>query len=231
MAFGGIKGSALMSDNVPGWWDESKKQEIEAFKDSCHNLSLKLLSCLALAMGQSLDFFDAAHDPLVGPGDVLRLIYYPALSQKPDASFPRLYPHTDWGSLTLLFAASAGSEVQSPRAGWAQVPMIPGSIIVNIADAVQLWSGNLFKSTMHKISWDNLPYDKTRYSIAYFVNANQNAPLQMLSNVEAEGAVKKPKKLKEGITMKIITRFGCVLPMKSSTLMSMKCLLILTQIS
>lgn len=118
------------------------------------------------------DFFSRAHQSDKPPGNVLRLIKYPALTEQPDATIPRLGEHTDWGTLTLLFAKTPGLEVRSPNRGWVAAPIVPGAVIVNIADGLALWSGKTLKSTMHRLSWESLPYDKNRFSMAYFVNAN-----------------------------------------------------------
>ncbi|KAK7211586.1 hypothetical protein V2G26_018764 [Clonostachys chloroleuca] len=49
---------------------------------------------------------------------------------------------------------------------------------------MSLWSGQALKSTLHKISFDNLPIDQTRWSMAYFVNANTHAKLEILKREE-----------------------------------------------
>lgn len=130
------------------------------------------MECFAIYMSLDPDFFSRAHQSDKPPGNVLRLIKYPALTEQPDATIPRLGEHTDWGTLTLLFAKTPGLEVRSPNRGWVAAPIVPGAVIVNIADGLALWSGKTLKSTMHRLSWESLPYDKNRFSMAYFVNAN-----------------------------------------------------------
>jgi isopenicillin N synthase-like dioxygenase len=126
-----------------------------------------------MAMDLPTSFFTAAHEQDREPGNVLRMMRYPALSAPPDPRFPRLGEHTDWGTLTLLFTKTPGLEVRPPGdQGWVAAPMVKNAVIVNIADGLALWSGKMLKSTKHRISWDSLPYDMHRYSIAYFVNAN-----------------------------------------------------------
>jgi isopenicillin N synthase-like dioxygenase len=124
-------------------------------------------------MGLPPSYFASAHDAMKEPGNVLRLIKYPALKEQPDSRFPRLGEHTDWGTLTLLITESPGLEVRPPGdQGWVLAPVIKDAVIVNIADGLALWSGKTLKSTKHRLSWDSLPYHLDRYSIAYFVNAN-----------------------------------------------------------
>lgn len=117
-------------------------------------------------------FFKDAHHNSKNPGHTLRFIHYPALAEQPSPECVRQHPHTDWGSLTLLFAGSEGLEVKSPAGDWTKAPLIPDTVLVNVGDALQIWSANQLMSTVHRISWSNLPYNKERYSIAYFVNPN-----------------------------------------------------------
>ncbi|CAG9957010.1 unnamed protein product [Clonostachys rosea f. rosea IK726] len=172
MVFGGVKGDIVQGDNIHPWWDAEKRAKVEEFKGMAHNLGLELLKVFATSFGLDPEYFTSAHDTNQGPGSVLRMLHYPKLGEKPKEDFPRLYSHTDWGSLTLVWPRSGGLEVETPSKRWLEVPLIPDSIVVNVGDAMSLWSGQALKSTLHKISFDNLPIDQTRWSMAYFVNAN-----------------------------------------------------------
>lgn len=171
--FGSVAGTGLTHENLSSWWTMPRRIKAEKFREKCQKLSNKLLDAFALCMGLPATFFTSAHDPTKGPGDVLRLIKYPSLSEPPNYSFPRLGEHTDWGTLTLLFAQTPGLEVRSPgELEWVAAPVIEDALIVNIADGLALWSGKTLKSTVHRLSWDSLPYNLDRFSMAYFVNAN-----------------------------------------------------------
>jgi hypothetical protein len=149
-----------------------KRLEAEDFRAKCQSLSFQLMSAFAIAMGLPESYFVNAHDATKGPGNVLRLIRYPAMD-KADNSLPRLSEHTDWGTMTLLFTESPGLEVRPPNDGpWVMAPVIEDAVIVNIADGLSLWSGKTLKSTKHRLSWESLPHYLDRHSIAYFVNAN-----------------------------------------------------------
>lgn len=187
--FGSIANANLTSDNISSWWTLEKRKTAEVFRSRCEELSRQLLGMFSLAMGLPAGFFSEEHAPDKEPGNVLRLIRYPALSSPPDPRFPRLGEHTDWGTLTLLFAKTPGLEVRAPgdKGGWVAAPVIKDSVIVNIGDGLALWSGGMLKSTRHRLSWDSLPYNMSRYSIAYFVNANADAPLKFLKPMAAGG--------------------------------------------
>lgn len=94
------------------------------------------------------------------------------MEERPPNGFQRLYAHTDWGSLTFVFSAKSGLEVKDTKGNWTHVPVVPGGIVVNVGDALALWTGNMLKSTLHRVTWESVGIDDDRYSIAYFVNPN-----------------------------------------------------------
>src|SRR5437016_4117315 len=77
--------------------------------------------------------------------------------------------HTDYNTLTFLFHQPvAGLQVLTPG-GWKYVRSSPGSIIVNVADALEFLSGGYLKSTVHRVV--RPPRDqneKPRLSLIYF---------------------------------------------------------------
>ncbi|KAL2832315.1 hypothetical protein BJY01DRAFT_253880 [Aspergillus pseudoustus] len=170
MSFGLPGNELTKSTNIHSWWDTAKIEEIESFKSQCNALTLKILSCFATHMDLPGNFFDASHRQAL-PGNTLKLIKYPKMTTKPDV-IPRLSEHTDWGSLTLLFTESPGLEVRDPNNQWHDVPVVPDGVIINIGDALSLWTGKQLKSTMHRISWEKVPMHQDRYSMSYFVHPN-----------------------------------------------------------
>ncbi|RDW70394.1 hypothetical protein BP5796_08791 [Coleophoma crateriformis] len=179
--FGDVAASNLTTSNLSSWWTHARREKIEAFRARCHVLSSQLLTAFATAMGLPPAYFFPAHDPAKRPGNVLRLMRYPALSTQPDANLPSLGEHTDWGTMTLLFTKTAGLEVKSPDAReFVPVPVVEGALIVNIGDGLALWSDGALKSTLHRVARKASLYDQDRYSMAYFVNANADAPLKFL---------------------------------------------------
>ena len=173
MVFGGAKGEVQKGDNVPSWWDSQKRHDVESFKERCHILALLLLRGFATHFGLPPEYFTAAHDDNEGPGSVLRMLHYPKLTEQPDQRFTRLQTHTDWGTLTFVWPRSEGLEVETPAGKWLPVPLIPNGLVVNIGDALAMWSGQTLKSTLHRISFDSLPIGRDRWSMAYFINANE----------------------------------------------------------
>ncbi|KAL4916686.1 hypothetical protein BDW62DRAFT_102817 [Aspergillus aurantiobrunneus] len=204
MAFGLPAGQLLQSNNIHAWWDPAKLQEIEAFKAQCSALALQILSCFAVNMGLERDFFAASHAQPVLPGNALKFMKYPKLTnqqqqqlKQPDdttttPTVARLSEHTDWGTLTLLFTETPGLEVRDLNNNWHNVPVVPSGIVVNIGDALSLWTNKQLKSTPHRISWEKVPADQERYSMPYFVQPSFDTDLQPLTAPAAETKAQQP---------------------------------------
>ncbi|KAF2767783.1 Clavaminate synthase-like protein [Teratosphaeria nubilosa] len=198
MTIGGAKGEIIKGHNVPSWWDEKKRQEVEDFKTRAHALAMKLVEVFARSFGLPPDYFSEAHNDELGPGSILRMIHYPRLDIKLSADIPRCYAHTDWSTMAFVWPQSGGLEVETPSKRWMEVPLIPDSVVVNIGDAMSLWSGQTLKSTLHRVSFDKVPIDQERWSMVYFLNANTDAKLEVLKR-DSHG------KLKSGSDMPSLT--------------------------
>ncbi len=76
--------------------------------------------------------------------------------------------HTDPGILTLLLQDETGGlQAHSLDDGWIDIPPEPGQIVVNIGDTFQVWSNDVYRSGMHRVT----PIEnESRYSIPYFYN-------------------------------------------------------------
>ncbi|RFU32285.1 hypothetical protein B7463_g4065, partial [Scytalidium lignicola] len=185
MWLGGRPGSLKTNPGLPPFW-QPLAEKVEAFKHQCHGLVLKLLVCFALAMDlPDQNFFANAHLENAGNGNSLRMLMYPAREKMPQDVGSRMIEHTDSGSVTLLFQQQAGLEVLSPTGEWVKAPCMKDCILVNLGDALSFWSGNQLKATLHRVTFDGLPYDQERQSIAYFGAANPETVLQPLLPGEA----------------------------------------------
>lgn len=206
MWFGGTPGTlGANQDTLPPFWREYTDR-IDAFKHKCHDLVIKLLECFALALDlPDPKFFAKAHSESVGNGNSLVMIMYPARTEMPivEDLGSRMRPHTDSGSVTLLFQRAAGLEVESPAGdGWVEAPHIENCILVNLGDALSFWSGGQLKATLHRVTFDSLPYDQERQTMAYFGAANPDTVLQpILSSSNVGKYYSNGLELTPGITV------------------------------
>lgn len=139
----------------------------------------------ALAKGAGLDP-NAYARAFEHGASTLRLLHYPVRSHSANAEAQRLSrqfagqermvgtgEHTDSGGLTLLVQDGVGGlQVQAmDGATWQDVPPIPGSVVVNLGDLMQIWSGGLYRATPHRV----LSPGVERFSIPYFYEPRYEA--------------------------------------------------------
>jgi isopenicillin N synthase-like dioxygenase len=63
-----------------------------------------------------------------------------------------LHHHTDPGILTLLLQdMTGGLQAVSGDHGWIDVIPEPGTIVVNLGDAMQVWTNDIYRSAIHRV--------------------------------------------------------------------------------
>ena len=95
--------------------------------------------------------------------------------------------HTDPGVLTLLLQDGVGGlQAESEEHGWIDVEPKPGTIVVNLADMLQVWTNDRYKAAVHRV----IPITKqSRYSIPFFSNPARSAQIQPIDSL-VEGSPK-----------------------------------------
>jgi len=117
-------------------------------------LSERLLRCISLTLGKQENFLSKLHSRILGGknASALRSLYYPAIHGTPPDGHVRCSEHSDYGTLTLLFQDQyPGLQVKSPSGDWISAKPIPGTILVNIGDLLELWTGGKFPATRHRV--------------------------------------------------------------------------------
>nr|AUH25680.1 ACO2 [Carthamus tinctorius] len=128
--------------------------------------------------------------------------YYPQRPQ-PDLTVG-LTAHTDPGVLTVLVQNEVGGLLQV-KCGedWADVEAVPGAVVINIGDLLQMMSNEEYKSVMHRVLAN--PVEGARVSIAVFFNPsireNLYGPFPELVSAE------KPAVYRQFTYEEYITRF------------------------
>nr|XP_047127227.1 UPF0676 protein C1494.01 isoform X2 [Hydra vulgaris] len=64
-------------------------------------------------------------------------------------------------------------QVVSPSGNYIDVTPIPGSVVVNSADMIEIWSSGKLKSTRHRVVIPNC-HEKARQSLAFFVHPDDD---------------------------------------------------------
>src|SRR5215218_1271802 len=143
-------------------------------------LATDLMRLFALGLGLDEHHFDGAVDEHITN---LTANYYPAVDAPPRADQFRKGPHSDWGSLTILYQdGTGGLEVYDRRSGgWVDVPVIPGTFVVNIGDLMATWTNDRWHSTKHRVRVP--PRERRsipRVSIPFFHHPNWSAVIECL---------------------------------------------------
>ena len=151
--------------DLPGW----RGLMLEYYR-ACHDLGCLIHQGFSLDLGLPELFFA---DKLDAPVATLRLLRYPA-TPGADPEAPGAGEHTDYGNLTILAVDGvAGLQVRRRDGVWLDAPHIPGSFVCNIGDCLMRWSNDTYVSTPHRVA---VPV-RERYSIAFFLDPNPDAPV------------------------------------------------------
>lgn len=132
------------------------------------------------------------------PGDVInhhgdrasssvRLNHYPVDDAVPEDerhALPELGEtalgyHTDPGVLTLLLQDDTGGlQARAADGTWIDIEPRPGTIVVNLADALQVWTNDRYRAAVHRV----VPMTKSdRLSIPYFLNPSRDAIVEPIA--------------------------------------------------
>ena len=159
--------SAFFAPNV--WPDPDRAPDFKEALNECYavleDLAAKLMGLMALALDLDEHWFD---DKIAEHITGLAVLHYPALEEPPLEGQYRRGPHTDWGSLTILYHdGRPGLQILSPEGRWEDVPSVPGSFVVNLGDLMAAWTNDRWVSTQHRVV---VPEDVTagRISVAFF---------------------------------------------------------------
>merc|ERR1711892_1594899 len=138
-------------------------------------LSERLLKCVSLTLGRPENFFTNLHSRVFGENNAsaLRSLYYPAIQGFPPEGLVRCSEHSDYGTFTLLFQDEyPGLEVKLTSGGWVSADPFPGTILVNIGDLLEMWTGGRYPATRHRviIPEEEIKKSAPRQSIVFFVH-------------------------------------------------------------
>ncbi len=149
----------------------------------------RVMALMAIGLGLPDDRFVAAIDQHTS---ALRALHYPDLAGcVVEPGQLRAGAHSDYGTLTLLRQddAPCGLQVRDVDGTWHDVPAIEDAYVVNVGDALERWTNERWRSTLHRvvIPSDDAGRDCSRQSMAFFHNANWDAVIECLPSCLAAG--------------------------------------------
>ncbi|KAE8132414.1 oxidoreductase [Aspergillus pseudotamarii] len=160
-----------------------KTAQTRDFISCSHAVLDRVLASLETGLGIAPGTVSAMCPPTERSGTLVRLIWTPPSAQQPDYCQISFGGHTDMGIMTLLFNVAGGLQVLPPGAAnvhenWQFIRPEPGCAVVNVADTLELWTGGLLRSSLHRVV--TAPGDQAmvpRRSVAYLLRPRQNASL------------------------------------------------------
>ena len=94
-----------------------------------------------------------------------------------------LHHHTDPGILTLLLQdMTGGLQAKSKEFGWIDITPEKDSIVVNLGDAMQVWTNDNYVAAIHRVSKRT---SEPRYSTPFFYNPTSDSIIEPLSIISA----------------------------------------------
>jgi len=191
----GVAAGAGLDGAPEGWsapniWPD-RPADLQAvwleYYDAMESLADDLMRLFALGLGLDEQHFATAVDQHITN---LTANHYPPVTEAPLPDQYRKGPHSDWGSLTILFQdGTGGLEVLDRHSGeWVDVPVIPGAYGVNIGDLMATWTNDQWRSTKHRV---RVPpperRGQARVSIPYFHHPNWSAVIECLPGCARPG--------------------------------------------
>ncbi len=148
-------------------------------------LAVDLMRIFALALKLPEAYFEDQIDRHISG---FRVINYPDQPEEPLPGQLRAGEHSDYGTLTILRHdnpdRAGGLQVFTRANEWVDVPVVAGSLVVNLGDMMQRWTNDRWVSTMHRVV--NPPRDQAlasrRMSLVFFHAPNYDAIIECLPN-------------------------------------------------
>lgn len=172
---------------------------LDGFRDTLVEFHASMGTFVDRTLGllhDALDLSEAGRAAMRGDTttSTVRLNHYPVGDPVPEdqrAGLAELGPtalgyHTDPGVITLLLQDDTGGLQTRTRDGdWIDVDPHPGTVVVNLGDAMQVWTNDRYQAAVHRV----VPMtERRRFSIPYFSNPDRKAEIAPLPELATDGA-------------------------------------------
>jgi isopenicillin N synthase-like dioxygenase len=152
-------------------------------------LAADLMRLSALALDLPETYFDDKIDRHISR---LNVRLYPEQKVAPLPGQLRAAAHTDYGTVTILKPGDrvGGLQFADVQNNWHDVPVIPGSFVVNQGDLMARWTNNRWRSALHRVA--NPPEEANggsrRLSVIFFHHPNYDTTVSCLPTCVTPGA-------------------------------------------
>ncbi|KAJ5329426.1 hypothetical protein N7452_009816 [Penicillium brevicompactum] len=186
---------------------------LHQFTTICRTSAGTILQAQSEALGlPAARGFETFHRQSESTMDIIRTLRYE--SADPVESSTMCIPqtaHTDLGSITLLFSNRPGLQL-CPKGSdnWQYVEPQQNSAVVNLGDAIRIWSNGTFQSALHRVA--SLPNQgmAERYSFGYLMRPANHAPMCSLLDYSDEDSEKNIPSCQDWMQAKFVALRGKV---------------------
>ncbi|KAI0062564.1 Clavaminate synthase-like protein [Artomyces pyxidatus] len=179
---------AVANRTYPTPVEASMDSSVRPFTIKAIEITGVLFSVLGDRLGLPKGMLASVHRPDERSGSEARFLKVAgSLNCQAPPEKASLGAHTDYGSFSFLHNRLGGLQVFPLGSdGWKYVKPIPGHAICNIGDAMNIFSGGILRSNVHRIvppPKEQAAYD--RWSLVYFTRPGDSVPLEPLSEQSA----------------------------------------------
>ncbi len=151
------------------------KPALLAWQSKATAVAIRLLKAFAVALEQPEDAFDPIYRE--SPNHRMKIVRYPGRDSTGDDQ--GVGAHKDGGFLTLLLQdENKGLQVEYDGR-WVDVDPIPGTLVVNIGELLELASNGYLRATVHRVITP--PAGVERISVPFFFSARLDATIPLLT--------------------------------------------------
>ncbi len=161
----------------PNQWPESLpalRPALLRWQAELTALLIRVLRAFALALEQREDVFAPIYRD--APNQLVKIIRYPGRAF--DAEAQGVGAHKDSGIVTSVLQDEHGGLQVETDGGWLDVEPIPGTLVINMGEALELASDGYLRATVHRVVPP--PPGSERLSIAFFLGARLDATIPFL---------------------------------------------------
>ncbi|RWC58212.1 isopenicillin N synthase family oxygenase [Mesorhizobium sp.] len=178
----------------PNQWPQALpelKPALLAWQAKATAVAIRLLKAFSLSLDQPEDAFDAIYRD--SPNHRMKIVRYPG--REATGTDQGVGAHKDGGFLTLLLQDdNKGLQVEYDGS-WVNVDPLPGTLVVNIGELLELASNGYLRATVHRVVTP--PAGVERISVPFFFSARLDATIPLLTlpeelAAEARGPASDP---------------------------------------
>lgn len=168
-------------------------QHEDSFKNamsSGNTVANVILSVLEQKLDLPAGTFTNLHKLTDSSGDFIRVLRYPGTEVSEKVDSLRFPAHRDAVSIAILFTWLGGLQIVEPEAAkaggmivpeesWRWIKPVPGTAVVNLGDAMEVFTNKVLKSGLHRVikaPGQQRAYDK--YSVLIVARPEESTPMK-----------------------------------------------------